>query len=532
MRPITRTLAVIAATLTLAIGLAGNPAAAQPAQTSPVWDSGAVHDIEVSLDRGEFVAMVREFLDSGEKQWISADVTIDGRTFPDSGIKLKGKSSLWGIGVDSSPSSLPWLIRLDKYVEQDFDGYKRFAIRSNMTASSLNEALSLRLLEAAGLVASKSAPAGFSVNGEPPVLRLVVQEPDKTFDRENFPAADGSKDGGTLYKKQWDEDFSYRGDDPDAYDGAFEPAGGDEDNWQPLFEFLDWMNNATDAEFAAQLDDRIDTAAFARYLAVQDLILNWDDIDGPGQNGYFRYTPGTGRMTIVAWDHNLSYGIFPAPPRPTVAGFDTAAEALPTPVQDGIEAAQRTTWGCPCVERALAVPAFRALYEQTFTQIKAQLYGSGFAQTALDELSAPLYASNLIDDASVDRDRAQIQRVFAQTINPRPTPGGSGGPGDPPVGEGCAAEVDVVGEWGSGWQGSVRITAGSGAVNGWTVQWTWPSGQSLTSHWNARVTASGTAVTATDMGWNGAIAAGQSREAWGFVASGPAAAPKITCTAA
>ncbi|WP_211253259.1 cellulose binding domain-containing protein, partial [Glycomyces tenuis] len=41
--------------------------------------------------------------------------------------------------------------------------------------------------------------------------------------------------------------------------------------------------------------------------------------------------------------------------------------------------------------------------------------------------------------------------------------------------------------WGSGWQGNVLITAGDSAVSGWTLNWTWPSGQSISSSWNADI---------------------------------------------
>ncbi len=66
----------------------------------------------------------------------------------------------------------------------------------------------------------------------------------------------------------------------------------------------------------------------------------------------------------------------------------------------------------------------------------------------------------------------------------------------------------------------MKVTAGNAAVNGWTLKWTWPGSQGITSAWNVDWSQSGSAVTAGDVGWNGTVAAGQSREAFGFVASG------------
>ncbi|GAB3653159.1 CE1 family esterase [Glycomyces tarimensis] len=104
-------------------------------------------------------------------------------------------------------------------------------------------------------------------------------------------------------------------------------------------------------------------------------------------------------------------------------------------------------------------------------------------------------------------------------------------PSEPAEG-GCEATVEVAGDWGSGWQGSVSVTAGSESIDGWTLTWTWPGGQRITSSWNADLTANGSSVTVSDVGWNGNVAAGQARSASGFIATGPSASPEVTCTPA
>ncbi len=85
----------------------------------------------------------------------------------------------------------------------------------------------------------------------------------------------------------------------------------------------------------------------------------------------------------------------------------------------------------------------------------------------------------------------------------------------------------------SGWQANVDVTAGSAAITGWNLHWTWPGGQTISSSWNADVSGSGSSVTAGDVGWNGSVAAGQTRTStWGFIGTGSAATPTVTCTPA
>ncbi|GAB3993548.1 hypothetical protein GCM10029992_05450 [Glycomyces albus] len=93
----------------------------------------------------------------------------------------------------------------------------------------------------------------------------------------------------------------------------------------------------------------------------------------------------------------------------------------------------------------------------------------------------------------------------------------------------CRGRVDVVNDWGSGWQGSVTLTAGSQAIDGWDVSWNWPGSQQVSSLWNAQWTQSGSTVNAADAGWNGRVEAGQSREVFGFIASGPAVSFEFDC---
>ncbi|WP_248647417.1 cellulose binding domain-containing protein [Glycomyces tenuis] len=93
----------------------------------------------------------------------------------------------------------------------------------------------------------------------------------------------------------------------------------------------------------------------------------------------------------------------------------------------------------------------------------------------------------------------------------------------------CQGRVEVAGDWGSGWQGTVTLTAGAQAVDGWNVSWSWPGGQQISSLWNADWSQSGSTVSASDAGWNARIEAGQSREVFGFIASGPAVSFDFAC---
>ncbi|MFC1406550.1 MULTISPECIES: GH12 family glycosyl hydrolase domain-containing protein [Streptacidiphilus] len=105
--------------------------------------------------------------------------------------------------------------------------------------------------------------------------------------------------------------------------------------------------------------------------------------------------------------------------------------------------------------------------------------------------------------------------------------GGGGGTG------GCTAALAVTNQWTPGFTDTVTVTnKGTAATHGWTVTWTWPNGQQETSYWNTALTQTGSAVTATNLSYNGAIPAGGNttfgvQGTW----SGTNGTPTLSCTA-
>ncbi|WP_082403574.1 lytic polysaccharide monooxygenase auxiliary activity family 9 protein [Saccharothrix sp. NRRL B-16348] len=94
----------------------------------------------------------------------------------------------------------------------------------------------------------------------------------------------------------------------------------------------------------------------------------------------------------------------------------------------------------------------------------------------------------------------------------------------------CSARFLVTSQWSGGFQVEARVAAGATAISGWTVSWTFANGERINSSWSAAVTTNGSTVTARNAAYNGSVGAGSSTT-FGFVASGTAGTPSLTCTA-
>jgi endo-1,4-beta-xylanase len=80
---------------------------------------------------------------------------------------------------------------------------------------------------------------------------------------------------------------------------------------------------------------------------------------------------------------------------------------------------------------------------------------------------------------------------------------------------------------------AVTTNSGTSTINGWTVTFTVPAGQTITNSWNAALTVSGQTVTARNLSYNGTIAP-NGTQSWGFQAgravSDTSVATTATCT--
>ncbi len=112
---------------------------------------------------------------------------------------------------------------------------------------------------------------------------------------------------------------------------------------------------------------------------------------------------------------------------------------------------------------------------------------------------------------------------FSSTVN-------KGTPSDPGTPGGSTACKVAYGTsvWQGGFTADVTITnTGSSPVSGWKLAFALPSGQQITSAWNANLSGSSGAVTASNVSHNGEVAAG-GRATFGFQGSSSGAFAKPT----
>lgn len=133
-----------------------------------------------------------------------------------------------------------------------------------------------------------------------------------------------------------------------------------------------------------------------------------------------------------------------------------------------------------------------------------------------------VYSFTFPDSCVGNCNGAYTQTEYTTSTGPVTPSAGASGSGT------CTATYATSGSWDGGFMATVTVTAGATAVSGWVVTWTLEADQTIGDVWDGVKSVDGSTVTVTNASWNATIAAGGSKT-FGFVATGTASTPALTC---
>lgn len=379
--------------------------------TVDLFDEEEPHTLIVDITEPEYQQMISAYQRDGDKKWVTADIVIDDTQISDVAVRLKGNSTLMGLGGDRAgppggpapdggaappggmasasaedPTSLPLLISFDENAEgRGYQGLTELSVRPGTPV--INEALSLSLTAATGQPSQRYAYATYTVNGQT-TTRLLLEHPDETYANSLF-ASDGY-----LYKADANSRLQYRGADQSQYADQFKQINAvDDGNLQPVIDFLAWLDGADQEEFDRRLSEWVDTDSLARYLATQNLLANGDDMGGPGQNYYLWYDLAAEKISVLSWDLNLAMNgdASTLPGEDVKMGAPEGAEGM------GPAGGQAPRFGNQLKTRFLESDAWATTYRDVYWELYDQMYANGTANALLGDITAAVPISDGLD---------------------------------------------------------------------------------------------------------------------------------------
>lgn len=242
-----------------------------------------------------------------DEQYVEAQACFEGQAIGKVGLRFKGSyGSLYNCfdanGVNTC-RKLGMKVKFDKYVtDQRFYGLKRLNFQGyHYDDSYMKERLAYELYSAMGVVAPRAAWALLRVNGEAQGMFGMVEEIDGPFTRDRWPDyADGN-----LYKEVWP------GHGDDTWIKSHLETNADAPDISAFKAFATALNAAAPEALRTTMGQYMDLGYWARYMAVDDAIANFDGIttyyttgaaDEAGNHNFFIYEDTPSHFTIVPWD--------------------------------------------------------------------------------------------------------------------------------------------------------------------------------------------------------------------------------------
>lgn len=323
--------------------------------------------------------------------WSHANFRFGNLTFTNVGARFKGNGTFVG---SIRSYKRPFKIELNKQVQSEQLAGRTTINLHNLTAdrTCLCDTLACEFFREAGVPAPRTAFARLRLSIESTFddrllgLYVMVENPDGQWAREQF----GTK-GVVLFKPVTLQLFADLGDDWTAYAPIYDPKTKTTNPQQRrLIDLAKLVTQPDDAKFAARIGDFIELTEFARFLACQVILANYDSILSNGQNFLIYLDPRTDRFGFIPWDHDHCWGQFPL--------IGTADDRARASIWHPWVGENRF------LARMLAVPAFRQVYESELKRL-------------LDTQFVPERLSRRVDElATVIRpfvEEESSQRLFA-----------------------------------------------------------------------------------------------------------------------
>ncbi|MFA9423529.1 MAG: CotH kinase family protein [Sedimentibacter sp.] len=266
---------------------------------SVIFPHDEVVDVNIQIDEDVYDDMIAN---ATEEEVVMADITYNGYTFSDIGIRPKGNSSLRDV-AKTDGDRFSFKIDFNYYLEdQDFYGITKINLNNLFSdPSMMAEYLSYEMLDDLDEVSSRTTYVALSINGEYYGLYLAVEQVNSSFLIDNF-----GDDEGELYKPEMGtgSDLAYISDNGLDYTGLY-PENSDEYDNEHIAELIKAIEDGSD------LDSVFNVDSFLKYLAMSTMTIHSDSYQGGMYHNYYLYN-NDGIFQWIPWDLNMTFNGFTA----------------------------------------------------------------------------------------------------------------------------------------------------------------------------------------------------------------------------
>lgn len=201
------------------------------ANTEDALDKNSITSIDIKIKESDWKWLLEN---ATKEEYKSADVTINGETFNNVGIRPKGNSSLTSVANDGTTDRYSIKIDFGQYVDgQTYHGIRKLALNNNISdATYMKEAISYDIYNFLGIATPEYSYTDIKINGSDWGLYLGVEIIDERFIEKNYGEISGNLykpetmnmggnkgNNGEMQRPDMDGNMPQMGDNPPNMDG-------------------------------------------------------------------------------------------------------------------------------------------------------------------------------------------------------------------------------------------------------------------------------------------------------------------------
>lgn len=334
-----------------------------------------------------------------EPDYVDVTLKFNGKTWKNVGFRLKGNSSLtsaWRSGI----YKLPFRLNMDKFEDsypgiknQHFYGFEEMSFSPGYKDQSLiREKMAADIFRLDGVPAPRTAfyrvyvdiGAGLKYWG----VYCNVEIPDDNMIKDQF-----GEESGNMYK-------------PESQLSSFKLSDFEKKNnetaadYSDVQTFVTALNASTrtsnPAKWRTDLEAVFNMNHFAKYLAINNAIVNWDTYGNMAHN-YYLYHHSTQQLVWIPWDNNEALSRSPGITGTTSGGPGSTGMSL---------SMNEITSAWPL----LRYLSDDAVYMQQYKDYLKSFNNTVFSQAAMDALIDKYYA--LITPYAIGTDGEQTGYTY------------------------------------------------------------------------------------------------------------------------
>ncbi|WP_242953598.1 CotH kinase family protein [Clostridium merdae] len=412
-------------------------------------NKNTVMTVAITADPDAWQAMLDN---ASQKEYISADITINGTIIKNVGIKPKGNSSLKAVTENDDSDRYSFKIKFDEYVEgQTWMGLDKLALNNNYSdATSMKEYLSYDIMNYIGVAAPLVSYANISVNDKSWGFYLAVEVLDASYlertkngegelykpdsekmdgakmgnvqgERPSDPVKAESSTSSSSSEKQASSNSSSANEQksekdmqaPPNFGGNQKQGGGGgmqaddataliytdekESSYSSIFDNAETKTDESDHKRVLEAIKNLNSGTDLEKYVDVDATLRYlaahtavVNLDSYSSNmGHNYYLyENNGKISMLPWDYNMAFGGFQSRDASSVVNFP-----IDTPVS-GVTMEER-----PMISKLLEVPEYLSKYHEYLQQIADNYFTNEKFEEKVNEINT-LISSYVKEDPS------------------------------------------------------------------------------------------------------------------------------------